>query len=172
MGVQINRITNANIYINNKSMLGRADEVQAPDLSVIETDQKSLGMIGKIALPAGFDKLEGKITWNAFYADTWAALGNPFKPVSLMLRSSLETYSSQGRISQVPLKTFITATLKKLPLGTFKQQDNAEFQSEYTATYIKQVCDNKDVIELDILANIFKINGVDQLSKYRKNIGG
>ena len=172
MGIQINRITNANVYLNGNSLLGTVDEITLPDISVKETEHKALGMVGTIQLPSGFDKLEGRIKWNSFYLDVWLRFGNPFVPVQLQCRASVDTYTSQGRIAQVPLVTFLTATIKKLPLGTFKQHDNAEFQSDYTSTYVKQQMNGQDVIELDTLANIFKVGGVDQLDIYRNNIGG
>ena len=73
---------------------------------------------------------------------------------------------------QVPLATFLTVMFKKNPLGTFKQHDNAEFGSGFSATYIKQVIDGDEVLELDYLANIFRVGGEDMLSDYRSNIGG
>jgi len=170
-GVQINRIVNANVYLNGNSMLGKVDECKLPDIKIIETEQKTLGMVGKIELPAGFDKLEGELKWNSFYADVWQAFANPWGFNTLMLRSSVDTYNSQGRVSQVPLVTTLTVASQVLPMGTYKQQDNAEFQGNFTATYIKQTMDGKDILELDILANVFKVNGIDQLALYRVNIG-
>lgn len=170
-GVQLNRVTNANIYLNGNSLLGTAEEVQLPDITALESEHKALGMVGSIMLPTGFDKLEGKIKWNSYYLAVWLALGNPFVPVSLQCRSSVDTYTSQGRIAQLPLVTFLTVTPKKMPLGTFKPKDNAEFQSEYTCTYVKQQFNGQDVVELDVLANIFKVGGVDQLAVYRQNLG-
>ena len=41
--------------------LGRATEIKLPDVSLIMQEHKALGMVGKIELPAGFDKLEGKL---------------------------------------------------------------------------------------------------------------
>ncbi|MCB5649857.1 phage major tail tube protein [Bifidobacterium breve] len=37
---------------------------------------------------------------------------------------------------------------------------------------MKQVVDGETLLELDYMANIFRVNGVDQLSTYRNNIGG
>ncbi|EAT6972200.1 phage major tail tube protein, partial [Salmonella enterica] len=57
-------------------------------------------------------------------------------------------------------------------LGTFKQNENPEFSSAFGCTYIKQVVDGETLLELDYLANIFRVNGTDQLNAYRNNIGG
>lgn len=172
MGIELNRVTNANLYINGNSLIGKAEEVQLPDISILETEHKALGLVGGNMLPAGFDKLEGKIKWNSFYQDVWLQFGNPFVPVSLQCRSSVDTYDSQGRQAQTALVTFLTITIKKLPLGTYKPKDNADFASEFSCTYIKQQFGGSDVLELDTLANIFKVGGVDQLAVYRLNIGG
>lgn len=64
--IQINRITNANIYLDGNNLLGRATEIKLPDVSLIMQEHKALGMVGKIELPAGFDKLEGKLNGTPF----------------------------------------------------------------------------------------------------------
>jgi len=170
--IQVNRIVNANIYIDGANLLGRAEEVKLPDITAIMQEHKALGMVGKIELPAGFDKLEGEIKWNSLYEEAAKAMANPFKAVQLQCRSSIETYGPGGRIEEIPLATFLTVMFKKNPLGTYKQHDNAEFPSSFTATYIRQVVKGKDVLELDYLANIFKVDGTDLLATFRDNIGG
>jgi len=170
--IQVNRIVNANIYIEGVNMLGRAEEIKLPDIAAIMSEHKALGMIGKMELPSGFDKLEGEIKWNSLYEEAAKYMANPFKALQLQCRSSIETYASGGRIEEVPLVTHLTVMFKKNPLGAFKQHDNAEFSSAFSATYIKQVIKGKDVLELDYMANIFKVNGEDLLATYRDNIGG
>lgn len=170
--IALNRITNANIYINGNSLLGRAEEIKLPDITPLMTEHKALGMVGKIELPSGFDKLEGEIKWNSYYPEVWGTLNDPFTMVQLQVRSSVDTYGSQGRMSQVPLVTFLTVLFKKNPMGTFKQNDNAEFSSGFAAYYVRQQIAGLDTIELDVLANIYKVNGVDKLDLFRANQGG
>lgn len=170
--IEINRITNANIYIAGNNLLGRASEIKLPDISMIMQEHKALGMVGKIELPAGFDKLEGEIKWNSFYRDVMLTAGNPYKALALQCRSSVDRYNSQGRVDEIPLVTHLTIMFKKNPLGTFKQHENPDFSSSFSCTYVKQVVDGEDLLELDYLANIFRVGGIDQLSNYRSNIGG
>jgi len=170
--ITLKRITNAAVYINGNSLLGKAEEIKLPDITTLMTEHKALGMIGKIELPSGFDKLDGEIKWNSFYPDVAGAMNDPYTMVPLQIRSSVETWGSGGRTQQQPLVTFITALFKKNPLGSFKQNDNAEFSSGFTAYYIRQQFAGKDMIELDVLANIYKVNGVDKLDLFRANQGG
>jgi P2 family phage contractile tail tube protein len=68
--------------------------------------------------------------------------------------------------------TFLTVAFKTLPAGKYKQHDNVELDSKFTAYYVKQVVGGINVVEIDVLANIAKVNGVDILANYRANIGG
>lgn len=170
--ISLNRVTNANIYIEGNCLLGRAEEIKLPDINMAMDEHKALGMMAKIELPNGFEKLEGEIKLNSFYPEVWAKVNNPFGMVQMQCRSSLETWDSTGRAQQRALVTFMSVLFKKNPMGTFKQNDKAEFQSGYTCYYVKQVLDGVDMVELDVMANIFKVNGIDQLALYRTNIGG
>jgi len=170
MAININRITNANIYLDGGSLLGKAEEIKLPDVTAKMSEHKALGMVGTIELPSGFDKMEGEIKWSSFYKDVMAKVANPFKFVSLQVRCNVETYGTQGRTEQKSLVTFLTVAFKKNPGGTFKQHDNAEFPTSFACYYIKQVLDGQDVMEFDAMSNIYKVNGEDQLANYRANI--
>ncbi len=172
MGIQINRITNANVYMDGISFLGQAEEIKLPDINAEMTEHKALGLVGKFELPTGFAKMEGEIKFNSLYREAFLKVMNPFVAVQLMARSSVDTYASTGRTGQVSLVTHLTVLFKKAPLGSFKPHDNAEFSGSFAVHAVKQVLDNVDVIELDVMANIFKVGGVDQLAQYRANIGG
>ncbi len=40
--IEINRITNANIYLDGANLLGRAEEVKLPDVSMTMQEHKAL----------------------------------------------------------------------------------------------------------------------------------
>ena len=135
------------------------------------SEQKGLGLVGKFELPTGFDKMEGTMKFNSHYQDAFLRIANPFVAVALQVRANLERYTSQGRTEQVALVTFLTVLFKKFPGGMYKPHDNAEFETAFTCHYMKQVVDGVEVFELDVLANIFKVAGEDQLAAYRANLG-
>jgi len=168
----IKQITNANVYIDGNSFLGKTEEIKMPDVVVTMTEHKALGLVGKIELPSGLDKMESTIKWNSLYPDVLKKAANPFTAVQLQARASLETYTGQGRTEQVPVVVYMTGTFKKFPMGNYKQHDNVEAETSLSVTYIRLNVDGKDVVEVDVLANIYKLNGVDLLEKYRTNIGG
>lgn len=172
MAISVNRITNAGIYLEGGSLLGKAEEINLPDVTAKMEEHKALGMVGVIELFAGFDKMEGDVKWSSFYRDVMVKTANPFKFLALQVRSSVETYASQGRTDEKPLTTFLTVAFKGNSAGKFAQHKNAEFPSKFAVHYIKQVFDDNDIFEFDAFANIYKVDGVDQLANYRANIGG
>lgn len=171
-GIQTAQVVNANIYLDGKNLLGRAAEVKLPEITAAMKEHSALGMVGKFELPAGFEKMEGEIVWNSFYADVLKSQGDIFTAYSLQCRSSWELWSSQGRNEEAPLVTFLTVQFKSFPLGEFKQHEGVSLTTKFSCTYVKQVLNGQDILELDVLANIYKAGGRDLLSNYRVNIGG
>lgn len=171
MAVSVNRITNANIYLAGGSQLGKSEEIKLPDIAMKMVEHKALGMVGSIELPAGIDKMTGEIKWSSFYKDIMKQVADPYSFLSLMVRANVETFGAGGRVAQVPMVVFLTVAFTKLPLGAFKQHDNAEFTSPFACYYVRCVMDGEDIVEFDALSNIHKVGGVDLLAAYRANAG-
>lgn len=172
MSIEVKRITNANVYIDGNSFLGKTAEVDAPKIVATLTEHIALGMVGKLELPSGLDKMDMKIKWNSLYDDVLLKAGNPFQSVQLQIRASQETYAGAGRIKEVPVVVFITGQFKEFPGGGFKQHTNVEAETNLVVTYYRLTMDGKDILEIDVLANIWKVGGVDILANFRSNIGG
>jgi P2 family phage contractile tail tube protein len=169
--VQINRITQANIYLDGNSMIGRAEEVSLGALKNKMAGHKALGMVGEFEFFTGIDKLEGKIKWNSFYADNMTATGDPTVIHDMQVRTSVQKYGAGGLIGEVPMVVFLRVAFKDVPLGNFKQHDNVETEVSFTIYYVKSVIDGQEVLEFDVFTNRYKVNGTDILSKYRANLG-
>jgi P2 family phage contractile tail tube protein len=170
--IEINRVTNANVYMDGNSFLGRAEEITLPQVKQVMAEHKALGMVGKAEFFSGIDKMETKIKWNSYYSDVLKKAANPVKAVQLQARASLETYTGQGRVKEVPVVVHLAGTFKEFPLGALKQHDNVELETTMNVYYIKLVVDGQEIVEIDVLGNIYKVDGVDILADYRKNIGG
>ena len=170
--VTVKRVTNANVYVDGNSILGTVEEATLPDIKYKLSEHKALGMIGVVEFFSGIDKLEAKLKWNSFYADVLAKFANPFKTLSIQVRASIETYGAAGRTEEKPLVAYMTVQATNFPAGSFKQHDNVELESTLGVTYYKLVIDGKDIVEIDVMSNIYKVSGSDVLANYRANIGG
>lgn len=170
--IEIKRLTNANVYVDGNSLLGKVDECKLPEVKIIMSEHKALGMQGKLEFPSGIDKLESTFKWNSFYSDILAKVANPYKACEIQLRGSLETYGNGGRTAEVPVVCYMTGLFSKFPMGGFKQHDNVEAETSMAVTYCKMEIDGQVVLEFDALANIYKVGDTDLLQTYKQNIGG
>ena len=109
--IEINKLTNANVYMNGINLLGRAEEVQLPQIKHKMAEHKALGMVGSAEFFAGIDKLECKIKWNALYPTVMSICSNPFLATMIQVRANLETYNGTGRTKEVPATAFLIGTL-------------------------------------------------------------
>lgn len=169
--IKINRLTNANIYVDGGSLLGRVEEFQTPTVTAKMAEHKALGMLGTVEYFAGIDKLEGNIKWTSYYGGVMRKFANFFQPLRIQVRGSLEEYQGGGRTGEVPAVVFLTIQPKDFPLGNFQQHENVDLTTNYACTYCRLEVDGEVEMEIDVEANIYKVGGQDLLSTYRQNLG-
>jgi P2 family phage contractile tail tube protein len=172
MNIQINSLTNANIYIDGVGLLGRAEEIEIANPKHKMIDYKGLGMAGTAELWAGVEKLESKIKWSSFDADTLTFSASPFQTHSFQARGNLEQYTSQGRSAQLPVVYLMTGVFKDAGAFTFKQHENVDTTSSITVYHSELFIAGSQIHLYDVLANIYVVNGIDQLAQFRDNLGG
>jgi len=170
-GKSAHQITNAAVYLDGNDYIGHCEEVDLGSVKATMADFQGLGMVGAIELPTGFDKLEGKIIWNSLYRDAAVRCAVPFKTVQLQLRSSINEWNAQGRMQEIQLVTLMTVLFKEYPLGSFKPREVVTFETPFSAHYVQQKIDGREVFKFDYTANIFSVDGKDQLTAYRRNLG-
>jgi P2 family phage contractile tail tube protein len=169
--IKIGRLTNANIYVDGGSLLGRVEEFQCPTLTFKQSEHKALGMNGTVEYYSGIDKMEGSMKWTSYYPEFLKKMANPFKAVRIQVRGSLEEYQGGERIGQTSAVVFLTIQPKNFPLGNFQQHDNVELSTNYGCTYVRLEIGGEVITEVDVEANIFKVDGEDLLATYRQNLG-
>lgn len=170
--IGVHRVTNGNLYIDGFSFLGKVAEMNLPTLKTLMSEHAALGLFGKFELPSGLDKMEATVKWNSFYADALIASGNPYKVHELQMRCSIEQYSSLGRTGEIPGVVFLRGGFKDPSLGNFKQHDNVELETKFNCLAVRFEIGGRAVLEIDVLANIYKVDAEDVLATYRQNIGG
>ena len=172
MNIQINSLTNANIYIDGVGLLGRAEEIEIAHPKHKMIDYKGLGMAGTAELWAGVEKLESKIKWSSFDSDTLALSSSPFKTHYFQARGNLEQYTSQGRSAELPVVYMMTGVFKDAGSPSFRQHRMVETTSLVSVYHCELYVAGVQIYLYDVFANIYVVGGVDQLSNFRSNLGG
>jgi P2 family phage contractile tail tube protein len=172
MDVSVNRLTNANIYMDGTGLLGRAEEIIVAQPKHRMVEHKALGMAGVAEFWAGVDKLEAKIKWASLYSEVLNAANSPFTAHSFQVRGSLDQYTSQGRTAQLPVVYLMTGVFKDAGSFTFRQHENVDTTSIITVYHSELYIAGSQIHLYDVLSNIYVVNGVDQLAQMRANLGG
>lgn len=168
----VNSLSNANIYLNGVGLLGRAAEVKVPQPKRMMADYKGLGMVGRIEIPVGFDKLDGSIKWSSFDPTTITQLGSSTGAQLISVMADLQTLSASGEISESPVIMNWTALTKDMGPLDFKAQELVEYESAFTVYHVELYVAGVQLYLYDAFSNQYVVGGVDQLANYRANIGG
>ena len=169
--VTVNRITNANIYMDGVGLLGCAEEVDFAMPKAILTEHKGLGMAAKVEFPAGLDKLEAKFKWISVYPQVLAGI-SIYSSHSFQIRASMESYTSQGRVAETPVVGLMTAQFKEMGPLSFKLHEQVDFPTSAVVYHSELYVGGVQYFLFDALANMYVVNGVDQLANFRANLGG
>jgi len=172
MNIQINSLTNANVYIDGIGLLGRAEEAEIPQPRHRMIDYKGLGMAGSAELWGGVEKLEARLRWASFDAEVLTMAASPFQTHSFQVRGSLEQYTSQGRSAELPVVYLMTGVFKDAGAASFKHQAMVETASTISVYHCELYVAGTQIYLYDVFANVYVVGGVDQLSTFRANLGG
>jgi P2 family phage contractile tail tube protein len=171
MGFQTYKLNNAHALMDGVKTFGRVSEVDLPEITAVMQDHAVLGLNGKVELPTGLDKMEAVIRFNSIYPEFTGKLANVFRSRSIQIRSSQDVFEGSTRTEERPFVLFLRGTPKAQPAGSFKQNEFEGHEVTLNVTYIKLVINRIEVYEIDILNNIYKVDGADLLSQYRANLG-
>src|SRR5215472_11801012 len=161
--IDVDRITNANIYLDGVSLLGRAEEVELAWPKAKMVDHKGLGMFGSAEFPAGLDKLEAQIKWLSIFSDVLETV-SIFASHSFQLRASIETYTSLGRTAEQAFVGLMTAQFKDGGPLNFKQHEQVDFPTTLVVYHCEYYVAGVQYLLYDVMSNLYIVNGVDQLA--------
>ena len=171
MAVTIKRITDANVYVDGGSFLGRASEVTLPDIKATMASHNALGLSAKIELPTGLDAMEMTIKLNGIYADIANIGANPYNTHDFQVRAAIETFGSAGRTITESLVCYIVAFAKGSPNGSFKQHEPVDATLTLQVQAIKLEVAGSVVYDIDIINGIWLVDGIDVVGAKRAILG-
>lgn len=170
--IEISKVFNARVYIDGTDFIAKAEEVDLPKVRFKFADTKALGLYMDSELPTGLDKLEARLKFNSAYPEFISLAADPFTARTVIVRAPFQVWTQQGVVKTAPLKAELRGFFKEWDSGKFKKADTTEAEATMSVIYYKLEVDNKEVIEVDAINNIYKIEGKDILQDYVSSIGG
>lgn len=171
MAFQTYKLNNAHALIDGSKTFGSVSEMDLPEITAAMQDHNVLGLNGKVELPTGLDKMEATLRFNSIYPEFAGKLADVFTSRTIQIRSSQDVFSGASRTEERPFVCFLRGTPKAQALGNFAQNSFEGNEVTLNVTYIKLVINRVEIMEIDVLNNIYKVNGKDLLAQYRANLG-
>ena len=169
--MKISRLINANIYIGNNNLLGTASEVNLATLKSKTNDFESLGMYGTLEFNSGIDKMEASIKWNHFDAQVLAIEADLINRVRMQVHCYIQEHQAGGIVAERAAVVVMTVGFKEFQGGMIKPKEQIERESPLSVDEITITVDGTEILMYSAIANIYRVNGVDKLARYRGAIG-
>ena len=156
---------------NSTRWLGMAT-LDLPEISMKTVDLTGPGIAGTVAMPTPgmSESFECTVHWRSIHGDLTTLL--EMHAHDLTFRGAQNIYDAgTGKTRAQPVKINLRGLPKKSTLGKFEQASETDSESNLEILHLQIFVDEVEIIEIDKLNQIFKVNGTDYLADVATAIG-
>lgn len=158
-----------NLFNDAASYMGEIAEVVLPKLTRKMEEWRGGGMARPIMADMGGEALQLEWTCGGFMRGVIEQYGvTTHDGVQLRFCGS---YRAEDKADPMAVEVVVRGRHSEIDPGTAKVGDDTAFKVVTQVSYYKLTIDGQDVIEIDVLGMVEKVNGVDRLLKDRKALG-
>lgn len=163
------KLKNFNMYGDGNSYQGQVSEVTLPKLTRKMEDWRAAGMAGPIKVDMGQEAMSMDWTVGGMLRAVLAQWG-------VMTHNGLQIRFAgayQSEDSDIPdaVEVVIRGRHSEIDMGNAKPGDDTSMKIKTEVSYYKMTINGEDVIEIDMLGMIEKVNGIDRNAAIRTAIG-
>ncbi|WP_034911911.1 phage major tail tube protein [Erwinia sp. 9145] len=161
-----------NVFLNGYSYQGVAKSITLPKLTRKLENYRGAGMNGVAPIDLGLDDDALSMEWSlggfpdAVVWEMYGAKGADGVPVRFA-----GSYQRDDNGETVAVEVMMRGRQKEIDTGENKPGEDTEAKITVICTYFKLTMDGKELVEIDTVNMVEKINGVDRLAQHRRNIG-
>ncbi|MES9901118.1 MAG: phage major tail tube protein [Sedimenticola sp.] len=159
-----------NMFIEGEGFAGVVDEVTLPKLSRKMEAFRAGGMNAEIDIDQGMEKLETEITLGEIPRSVLNHFG-VCDAAGVKMRFRGAHQADSGGCSVDTIEVVMMGRFNEIDMGSAKAGDDTQLKLSGTLTYYRYSINSEDVIEIDVLNMIEKVNGTDRLKEQRAAIG-
>lgn len=149
--------------------VGDTTEITLPEIEELTDTIKGAGILGEIDLPTlgQIGSLSLEITFRSTNKETMAlATSNQIE--IRWVNDLIDT--SNGKVRTIANKAFFTVRRKKFAEGKLETGASQDGSMEFEVLAYRRIMDGREVLNIDKLNNVYKINGIDQLTDITRNL--
>ncbi|WP_420011006.1 phage major tail tube protein [Tateyamaria sp.] len=160
-------ITDAPVYLDDKSLLGICEEFNVPELEIGQVEHSTLGSVGTFKLPGrgNLTPTDGSMILLSPDPELITLSSNPRKALRFQLHSKVDAFDAMGLVEEksTTIVTHVTALFYKRIFPSGKRGEAGKYTGEFSITRLMQrdINSSTPIVEIDFFANIYKVNGED-----------
>ena len=157
-------LVNTNLFVDGMSFAGDVPSMTLPKIVVKTDEYRGGGMGGSIEMDMGMEKMEAGFVTTGVRRESMKMMGLADQTAcNAVFRGAFK--GQKGRIT--PVVATVRGMIKELDMGDWKAGEKAELKYSIAVTYYKLEIDGRVMYEIDPVACVRVINGVDQYTAIR-----
>ncbi len=163
------KLKHMNMFNDGVSYVGQVEEMTLPTLTRKMEEWRGGGMNAPIKTDHGMEALTADFTCGGIMQDALSQFG-VLEHDGVMLRFA-GSYQRDDSGEVAAVEVVMRGRHSSIEMGTAKTGEASPFKVTCELSYYKLTIDGEEVIEIDIINMIEKVNGEDRLAAHRKAIG-
>ena len=162
------KINDFNAYLDGNRMIGVGSSVTLPEVKMKSSTISGAGIGGEIESPdiGQFEPMEQEIQFSTLYSSA-ADMLSPLSPVHLTLRAAQQVSTKSGGYAFKGLRVVEMGKVKSFNPGKIEKGSGMEATVKIEVTYLMIEVDGEQLVEIDKLNGVYKVNGKDMLADIR-----
>lgn len=159
------KINEFNAYLDGNKMIGVAASVTLPEVNMLTSTVSGAGIGGELDSPTigQFESMEQEIQFNVLYSSAADVL-SPLSVVNLTFRAAQQVSDKTGGYAFKGLRVVEMGRVKKFNPGKIEKGESMEATVTLELTYLMVENDGKELLAIDKLNGVYRVNGVDMLA--------
>ena len=158
-----------NVFVDGTSYIGEATEVTLPKVTTKTEDYRAGGMVGDVAINMGLEKLEMDVKFGGMMIELRKLFGEPKIDGTMLRFAGAYQKDDTGEVDAIDV--VVRGRFTEIDGGNAKAGDNTEDSFKAQLTYYKLEMAGEKIMEIDLINQVFEVNGEDRLKEHRAAIG-
>lgn len=160
-----NILKNFGCFYNGESWLGKVPEIALPKIALKTEQYRGGGMLGEVDIAMGVEKLELEMTMGGLLVGALRSF--TMAGVDRNLFRFVGAYQEDVGGGVLAAELVVRGLQTEFDPGSAKTGDKSELKTKWTASYLKWIVSGRTEIEIDMINNVFLVDGIDQMAAVR-----
>lgn len=153
-------LKNFNLYLEGRGFAGIVAEATEPKLAIKTEEWRGGGMLGPVMIDLGLEAQEVEFTFGGLVLQTLRSFGvTTVDGVGIRLAGAYQD-DATGQTTRREIN--VRGRFTELDYGNMQAGEKTEHKAKMAVAYYRSTVNGRTEIEVDMIAGIFAVDGVDR----------